>query len=341
MWQELGLEPTSDATAIRRAYAQRLRAIDPDRDPAAFQRLREAYEAALAGSARDKGRKPRQRKPARAPAADPVPPDAVPPPHAPAAPMPAAAEAQPVRPARVDHQAKQPQDAAETLQDYRAEAKPTLDALERALDDRDAPRALALLDEAVAKGLLPLTPTPRFVARLTEVATGDPTVPAETFRRLLRTFGWDTYPGRAGAAQPPALASSIGRLQAAAWHAQLCADADQRRFGARDVERNIARVMLGRNRLLPMFGSQAVKSRIRAELAQYDQHRPWLDGRFDPARIEWLRAKTRQKAGSSVRGRVFAVLFFFVVVSNLLRACFEAPRIAHTLDDAKSSITGR
>ncbi len=60
MWGELGIEPTADATVIRRAYAQRLRAIDPDRDPAAFQRLREAYEAALSSSARDTGRKTRR-----------------------------------------------------------------------------------------------------------------------------------------------------------------------------------------------------------------------------------------------------------------------------------------
>lgn len=46
-WQELGIAPTSDRAGIRRAYANRLKAMGPERDPAAFQRLRTAYESAL------------------------------------------------------------------------------------------------------------------------------------------------------------------------------------------------------------------------------------------------------------------------------------------------------
>jgi hypothetical protein len=47
MWQELGIEPTADPRAIRAAYARHLKDIDPGRDLEAFQRLRQAYEAAL------------------------------------------------------------------------------------------------------------------------------------------------------------------------------------------------------------------------------------------------------------------------------------------------------
>jgi hypothetical protein len=46
-WGELGIAPTSDRQAIRRAYATKLKLLDPTADPAVFRRLRAAYEAAL------------------------------------------------------------------------------------------------------------------------------------------------------------------------------------------------------------------------------------------------------------------------------------------------------
>jgi hypothetical protein len=45
-WQLLGLTPTDDVLAVKRAYAARLRLTRPDDDAQAYQALREAYERA-------------------------------------------------------------------------------------------------------------------------------------------------------------------------------------------------------------------------------------------------------------------------------------------------------
>lgn len=48
VWSLLGLEPTRDVSAIRRAYAQQARGCHPEENPEGFLRLREAYQSALA-----------------------------------------------------------------------------------------------------------------------------------------------------------------------------------------------------------------------------------------------------------------------------------------------------
>lgn len=48
IWSMLGLEPTKEVPAIRRAYAQKTKQCHPEEDPEGFMRLREAYQKALA-----------------------------------------------------------------------------------------------------------------------------------------------------------------------------------------------------------------------------------------------------------------------------------------------------
>jgi hypothetical protein len=70
IWDILEIAPTTDETAIRRAYAALLKRVRPDDDPEGFRRLRGAYEAALRGTAT---RAPPPPKQPVEPAATPVP----------------------------------------------------------------------------------------------------------------------------------------------------------------------------------------------------------------------------------------------------------------------------
>jgi len=43
-WELLDLEPINDLKSIKRAYARKIKKIDPSQDPTEFQKIREAYE---------------------------------------------------------------------------------------------------------------------------------------------------------------------------------------------------------------------------------------------------------------------------------------------------------
>ena len=56
IWTALGLEPTKDVSAIKRAYAEKAKTCHPEEDPEGFLQLRQAYQAALAWA--EKGETP-------------------------------------------------------------------------------------------------------------------------------------------------------------------------------------------------------------------------------------------------------------------------------------------
>ena len=61
-WQTLGIAPTGDEAAIKKAYAARIREHRPDRDPEGFRAVRAAYEEALAQCAYIRPRHEKKRK---------------------------------------------------------------------------------------------------------------------------------------------------------------------------------------------------------------------------------------------------------------------------------------
>ena len=186
----LGLAPDADERAIKRAYATRLKTSRPDEDPEGFQRLNEAYQAALAQC---RGMSPR---------------DAVPAPIAPVAPIPSDAtdEAAPPRlrvtplPAAASEPVPEPPPASPPAAAYRpffGRRKVAWDDPEMWIDLslRTAFHASAtdlrqwLLDQPVWWSL---AEKPRFRPRLLAVFEARvPPMPRANFDALAEFFGFD------------------------------------------------------------------------------------------------------------------------------------------------------
>lgn len=271
MWEELGIEPTFDAKAIRRAYAERLKSIAANADIAAFQRLRRAYEMALAIAAR------KEALPAGGVS------DAKPPFTRTGQPKRSSIGAEPIQASTLRS------GMPSALSDLAPEVNRFLEALGRALEERDSRRALALLDEGMSKAFLPLRPEQPVIDRLAELLAEDQTLPAETFRRLAGSLGGGAAIGRSAAAPSTPLARAIARLEAAGWYARLLTRAQQRGFGPGRRDRAVARIMLGQSRWWQWTADLWTLRCLQTELAELDRHAPWLRPRIDPAFVEDLR----------------------------------------------------
>ena len=197
VWQELGIAPTSDAREIRRAYAKRLRLIDTDRDIAAFQRLRQAFEAALSQT---QTQTQTQQKSVPPPIEEAATPDVEAPTAAPAAPAGsgAAVNSFEMRAHSVS------EDARERAGDTRPEpgssaraADVPHDDLQRmtvrgriqlALREGDVETAFAALREALSAGFLPPTDAPE-IAHVMAAAVDDRSLPGDRFRLMAEQLG--------------------------------------------------------------------------------------------------------------------------------------------------------
>jgi hypothetical protein len=265
-WQVLGIAPTTDLRQIRRAYANRLKAIDGDRDGAVFMRLRQAFEAALAWAERDDRRSPITRETT-------------------------AADRSRLREPAVIAAATADEDVAER------ETATALADCRRAIAAGDAEAAFRLLQAAFARGLIPLTEDCEVFAELMAVAVADRSLPAERFAEMARLGNWHVAP----VAWDELRDRVLTRLDAEAWYEGLDAaaahtipgwigfDKDAQRYWRRRIdERNDALLFLGRSFRWSYY-VQAAEWSMKKLLAQYELYEPWVADRIDTRRLAWLR----------------------------------------------------
>jgi hypothetical protein len=274
MWDELGIAPSDDPKMIRRAYAARLKQLNPDRDPAAFGRLRKALELALALATPTQTPTPRpasEPEPREPPAEDFVPPTETLAPRTNYEDL----EADDIPVAVVIRQGEGfPHPLA--LPDDRDRA--LLAALDAALKRGDAGEATKLYYRASATGALSLRGAPDVLERVFAVIVEAPNCDPAALRELAKCAGWD----RPADPDVPELRRDVlARLAAEDWYDSLVARADRGAWTARRQVK-VARLMLGRigRHWMPRFD----KAALRVRLDEYAGHEKWLRDRIRP---EW------------------------------------------------------
>jgi hypothetical protein len=280
MWDELGIAPCDDQKAIRRAYAARLKQLDPDRDPEAFARLRRAFDWALNGAGADRDAEPAESN-SRAQSRIEPEPDRVEP------------EAEHV-PALHAEKTREPQLQPSARWADRDDIgdRALLAALDAALRRRDGNAATVLYYRAAATGALSLAGAPDVLERLLAVAVDDMTLAAAAFRQLVQTAGLD-----ASRSPLPVEAELrrrvLVRLAAEDWYDDLLATAQQRKGRVARRRRKIARLLLGR--IGRHWHPRVDKTALRTWLAQYRTHEAWLGDRIDPAWVSKLEGRLRRR----------------------------------------------
>jgi hypothetical protein len=253
VWAELGIPPTADPAAIRKAYAAKLRDIDQDKDAPAFMALRHAFTEALRLTQS-------------------APPPVVLPPDAPARPR--------------DPQALQDEARiAALLRDFAAAEiagapKTAWTAYRQlhALGAGDTPAGGAIGISALA-------------LRMATLVANDPATPTADVNRILQELGLDAMAlDRFKALRPVAALIAIcnQRLAADIWLAAIEKRAKGNAWTRDRPHVEVARFILGRR--TRAFGLHNVA--LTRELDKYDQHRRYLPldaARLDRARALFAR----------------------------------------------------
>ncbi len=284
MWDELGISPSDDPKVIRRAYAARLKKLDPDRDPTAFARLREALEWALSeveGAA--------QAFPLSCPHLS----DGGPCPPSPSDPAPLD-EA----PAVVDVR-----DAASEWLEATASDRTLHKGFESALATRDTVAALSYYYRALATGAISIHAAPALLETLFAQAVEPGAVGSAALRELAHITGWDESVAGTDGTLSVVRRCVLARLAAEDWYDALLASAE-RRDGSKRKKARLARLMLGwtGKHLMPRVDLNAFK----ILLDEFRSHERWLSDRISPAWILKLESRWRRR---SIAWAIFLTVF--------------------------------
>jgi hypothetical protein len=317
MWEVLGIGATDDPAAIRRAYAVRLKALDPDRDPEGFRALRQAYESALART-----------KYAKRPRVTP----------------PAAIKVQLEIETKSDHRAdggdadergaeqahsgtvRAPSIPDTLFADAQAESAAALRKFHRSVADGDWTTAAAQLVSASARGLLPLADEEALAAEVMTGAMADRDLAPAQLRSLAQQVRWDgPLPWNRGAHDK--IRQQIQeRLEAEAWYASLFAQAayppprglnlNGRLWGdPKQIERSAAMMVLGR---MPPTHARYLKKWLDPLLVQAQRHQAWLGPRIDRGVIDQLKNKLNSAPKPERKGRWIWLVIGIVAAQILL-----------------------
>jgi hypothetical protein len=273
MWEELGIAQTRDAKAIRKAYADRLRAVNKSGDRQAFQRLRNAYERAMAYA----GARPAVAAMATAPPVEAV-------------------------------QVRMPDPPQPDPPLQRSESDLLLDNIRAALAARDVGAALNEYERGLAQGLLPLGRHDAVLEQIMRLPVSDPEIAPVAYEALMRRVGWTADQIGWGGTQrgSQVRVAAIARRDAERWfqeQADLARGAQSvwqllRRtypydwpgaLARRRVWRRNARLLLEGGWRLPWIGKAAVKD-LENRIALYQMHKGWLKNRIAEGNVERAQA---------------------------------------------------
>jgi TPR repeat protein len=287
-WSLLRIAPTADRGEIRKAYAARLKEVRPEESPGEFQALRAAYEAAMAwATAQGRRVEDLPELPLRQPEPESIPVDVV-------------------KPEGADS-------SSATVRPLVDEAAKTAGPIQAALVRGDVREAARVLRAAIAAHRLSIAQEIDFADRLAEALLADRTLPGEDWLAIIREFDWygQTVVGADRHARIRRELAS--RVDAELWFAELQRTAHGVGFGSPVPAVWAARLMLGRG---PLRLARVLRPErnLGQRITQWDAHRRWIGDRFDPTRIEALRALCRRPASQLAR---FAVSIGIVIAIGL------------------------